>query len=38
MRLGILPLGRATFDVAFAAEKLDAILADLDASGHDIIG
>ena len=37
-RIGILPLGRATFDVAYAGEKLAAMLAALDASGHDIIG
>jgi len=37
-RLGILPLGRPTFDVPFAKELLTAALADLDASGHDIVG
>lgn len=38
MRIGILPLGRNTFDVPLAQQKLDAMLASLDASGHDIIG
>lgn len=38
MKLGILPLGRPTFDVPFATEKLDAMLARLDATGHEIIG
>lgn len=37
-RVGILPLGRPTFDVGFAEEKLAAMLATLDASGHEIIG
>ncbi|WP_371156506.1 L-fucose/L-arabinose isomerase family protein [Jannaschia sp. 2305UL9-9] len=38
MRVGILPLARPTFDVAFAEEKLAAMLAQLDASGHEVIG
>ncbi len=38
MKIGILPLGRATFDVAFAGENLAAMLAGLDATGHEIIG
>ncbi|MEL6585918.1 MAG: hypothetical protein AAFY65_07260 [Pseudomonadota bacterium] len=38
MRIGILPLGRPTFDVPYAEEKLAAMLAQLDASGHQIIG
>ncbi|RYH08624.1 L-fucose/L-arabinose isomerase family protein [Tropicimonas sp. IMCC6043] len=38
MRLGILTLGRPTFDVAFAEEKLAAMLAALDATGHDLVG
>ena len=38
MRLAILPLGRPTFDVPFAEEKLTAMLAALDQSGHEIIG
>ncbi|WP_112323114.1 L-fucose/L-arabinose isomerase family protein [Oceanibium sediminis] len=37
-RLGILPLGRATFDVPFAEEKLGQMLAALDASGHELVG
>lgn len=38
MKIGILPLGRPTFDVPFAEEKLAAMLAVLDASEHEIIG
>lgn len=38
MRIGILPLGRPTFDVPYAEEKLAAILAHLDASGHEVVG
>ena len=38
MRIGILPLGRPTFDVAFADEKLAAILAKLSESDHEIVG
>ncbi len=38
MRVGLLPLGRPTFDVAFATEKLAAMLARLDATGHDLVG
>lgn len=38
MKLGILPLGRPTFDVAFAEEKLELMLAALDRSGHEIAG
>lgn len=38
MKLGILPLGRPTFDVPFAEENLTAMLAALDASGHEIVG
>lgn len=38
MKIGILPLGRATFDVAFAEENLAAMLAALDATGHGIVG
>ncbi|MFQ5624206.1 MAG: L-fucose/L-arabinose isomerase family protein [Paracoccaceae bacterium] len=36
--IGILPLGRTTFDVGFAEEKLARMLAALDASGHRIAG
>ncbi len=38
MKIGILPLGRPTFDVPFAEEKLTAMLAALDATGHEVIG
>lgn len=38
MKIGLLPLGRPTFDVPFAEEKLAAMLADLDALDHDIVG
>lgn len=38
MRVGILPLGRPTFDVPYAEEKLAAMLAQLEDSGHEIIG
>ena len=38
MKIGILPLGRPTFDVPFAEEKLAAMLAALNATGHEIVG
>jgi len=38
MRVGILPLARPTFDMAFAQEKLDAMLALLAARGVEIVG
>ncbi len=38
MRIGLLPLGRATFDVAFANETLGAMMAALEATGHDLVG
>jgi L-fucose isomerase-like protein len=38
MKLGILPLGRPTFDVPFAEERLAAMLALLDRTGHEIAG
>ena len=38
MKLGILPLGRATFDVEFANANLSSMLSALDASGHEIVG
>jgi L-fucose isomerase-like protein len=38
MKIGLLPLARPTFDVAFAEEKLAAMLADLDALGHEVVG
>ena len=37
-RIGILPLGRPTFDVAFAKEMLSGMLARLDETGHEIAG
>ncbi|MFP1631149.1 L-fucose/L-arabinose isomerase family protein [Zhengella sp. ZM62] len=38
MTIGILPLGRATFDVEFANRKLAAMLARLDATGRAFAG
>ncbi|PRX38158.1 L-fucose isomerase [Meinhardsimonia xiamenensis] len=38
MRVGILPLGRATFDVAYAEERLAAMLAALEATGAELVG
>ena len=38
MRLGLLPLGRNTFDVAFAEERLAAMLDRLDETGHELVG
>lgn len=38
MKIGILPLARATFDVPFAEEKLTELLAVLDGCGHEIAG
>ena len=38
MKIGILPLGRPTFDVPFAEENLSAMLAALDATGQEILG
>ena len=38
MRIGILPLGRPTFDVPFAEENLKAMLSALEATGHRIVG
>ena len=38
MKVGILPLARATFDVALAEEKLQLMLAALDRSSHQILG
>ncbi|NRG19277.1 hypothetical protein HPQ64_16420 [Rhizobiales bacterium] len=37
-RIGILPLGRPTFDVVFAEENLARMLSALDTSGHEITG
>ena len=38
MKIGVLPLGRPTFDVAFANEKLAAMIVALEGSGHTILG
>ena len=38
MKLGILPLGRPTFDVPFAQENLAAMLSRLDNTEHEIAG
>ncbi|MEM7473085.1 MAG: hypothetical protein AAF340_17185 [Pseudomonadota bacterium] len=42
MKIGLLPLGRPTFDVPYAEEKLGGMLADIDAlasqQGHEVIG
>lgn len=38
MKLGILPLGRPTFDVPFAEDNLAAMLSALDATTHEIVG
>ena len=36
--IGVLPLGRATFDVAFAGHMLAGMLASLEQTGHHIVG
>lgn len=38
MKIGVLPLGRPTFDVPYAEEKLAAMSAVLDRAGHEIVG
>lgn len=38
MKIGILPLGRETFDVPFAEENLAAMLFALDDTGNEIVG
>ena len=38
MKIGILPLGRPTFDVPFAEANLAAMLTALEATGHEICG
>ncbi len=38
MKIGVLPLGRPTFDVPFAEKKLTAMLSALDATWAEIIG
>ena len=38
LTIGVLPLGRPTFDVAFAEEMLAGMFSDLKATGHRLIG
>ena len=38
MKIGLLPLARATFDVPFAETRLQSMLAALDRAGHSIVG
>jgi hypothetical protein len=38
LTIGVLPLGRPTFDVVFAEEMLAGMMADLRASGHRLVG
>lgn len=38
MKIGVLPLGRPTFDLPFAEEKLAQMLEALGRSGHEILG
>ncbi len=38
MRIGVLPLGRPTFDVPFAEDLAAKALAALEATGHEIVG
>lgn len=38
MKIGLVPLGRPTFDVPFAEQKLAAMLACLEATGHELFG
>lgn len=38
LTIGVLALGRPTFDVAFAEEMLSGMLADLKATGHRLVG
>lgn len=38
MKLGLLPLGRPTFDVPFAEGMLQAMLAALTETGHELLG
>lgn len=37
-RIGLLPLARATFDVAYAEELYGRLKAGLSAAGHDLVG
>lgn len=38
MNIGVLALGRPTFDVPYAEEKLAAMLTKLESTGHQILG
>jgi hypothetical protein len=38
LTIGVLPLGRPTFDVPFAEEMLSGMWRDLESSGHRLIG
>ena len=38
MNIGILALGRPTFDTPYAIEKLQAMLAKLESTGHQLVG
>lgn len=38
LTIGVLPLGRPTFDVTFAEEMLDGMMEDLRATGHRLVG
>ncbi len=38
LTIGVLPLGRPTFDVPFAEEMLSGMWRDLEASGHTLVG
>ena len=38
LTIGVLPLGRPTFDVPFATEMLAGMIADLNATGHRLVG
>jgi hypothetical protein len=38
VKIGLLPLGRPTFDVAYAEEKLTGMLARLDETGFQFVG
>ncbi|WP_394691662.1 L-fucose/L-arabinose isomerase family protein [Hoeflea sp.] len=38
LTIGVLPLGRPTFDVPFAEEMLSGMWRDLEASGHRLVG
>lgn len=38
MKLALIPLGRSTFDVAFANEKFNQMLSILKKTGHELLG